>query len=235
MIRAICGALLLAGLADGVAAQGCRQALVLGLDVSGSVDAREYALQRDGVAAALTAPDVAAALLDPAMPPVRLAVFEWSGPGETRLILPWTGIDGAAALSAAARQIRSARRAGFGPTTALGGAMGEGYALLAAQPDCDRHTLDLSADGTSNAGPRPQDTGAAPPGVTVNALLVAPEAPGRAAPLVDYFRAYVIRGADAFVETAIGFDDYEAAMRRKLLRELRALAIGARPVPARRG
>ncbi|MGR3364390.1 MAG: DUF1194 domain-containing protein, partial [Maritimibacter harenae] len=43
----------------------CRQALVLALDVSGSVDAGEYRLQMDGLAQALTAPEVAAAILAP--------------------------------------------------------------------------------------------------------------------------------------------------------------------------
>ncbi|MBE0414462.1 DUF1194 domain-containing protein, partial [Yoonia sp.] len=36
----------------------------------------------------------------------------------------------------------------------------------------------------------------------------------------------VIRGPGAFVEIANGFDDYEAAMRRKLIRELSAQVIG---------
>ena len=38
--------------------------------------------------------------------------------------------------------------------------------------------------------------------------------------LVTYFRERVIQGADAFVEVALGFDDYADAMKRKLLREL---------------
>ncbi|NVJ94571.1 MAG: DUF1194 domain-containing protein, partial [Marivivens sp.] len=43
----------------------------------------------------------------------------------------------------------------------------------------------------------------------------------------SYWKTYVIRGPEAFVEPAAGFDDYEAAMRRKLLRELRSLALGS--------
>src|SRR5690606_25524706 len=61
------------------AAQSCRLALSLALDVSSSVDAREYALQNEGLARALTAPEVVEAFL--AMPGqvVALHVFEWSG------------------------------------------------------------------------------------------------------------------------------------------------------------
>ena len=44
--------------AGGAAAAECRLALSLGLDVSSSVDAREYRLQTEGLAAALIAPEV---------------------------------------------------------------------------------------------------------------------------------------------------------------------------------
>jgi hypothetical protein len=43
--------------------------------------------------------------------------------------------------------------------------------------------------------------------------------------LSSYFRANVIRGPDAFVETALGFSDYAQAMERKLLRELQSIAL----------
>ncbi|MFC6686684.1 DUF1194 domain-containing protein [Jhaorihella thermophila] len=62
------------------AAAACRHALALGLDVSGSVDGREYRLQLDGLAAALRDPRVKQALLAMPAAPVRIAVFEWSGP-----------------------------------------------------------------------------------------------------------------------------------------------------------
>ena len=59
----------------------CRQALALGLDVSGSVDGGEYRLQLDGLAAALREPAVIAAMLSVPSAPVHLAIFEWSEPG----------------------------------------------------------------------------------------------------------------------------------------------------------
>ena len=49
--------------------------------------------------------------------------------------------------------------------------------------------------------------------------------------LSAYFQSYVIRGPGAFIDTALGFDDYEAAMRRKLIRELQTIAIGMAPLP----
>ncbi len=214
-------------------AQTCRQALALGLDISGSVDATEYRLQLDGVAAALTSTSVRAALLSDLGAPVRITVYEWSGPADQSQVLAWTVIDSDAALTAAASRLRAHQRGPGDQTTGLGAAMQYGGGLLAQQPDCWKRTLDISGDGPSNVGPRPQDIRDLPPGVTVNALAIglAGQATGdlRAADIKElssYFRAYVIRGPDAFVETALGFSDYAAAMERKLLRELQAVVLG---------
>ncbi|EAR51410.1 lipoprotein, putative [Oceanicola granulosus HTCC2516] len=236
MIRA---ALLWLCLATGADA-ACRQALALGLDVSGSVDRREYRLQMDGLAGALDAPEVRAALLEGAAAPVRITVFEWSGPRDHVLILPWSEISDAAALDGVIAHLRATERRRTEPTTAIGAATRYGGALLAQQPECWQRTLDLSGDGKSNTGPRPQDIDAAelPPGMVVNGLVIgAPpeEAVARRlieiGELVAYYDAYVIRGPGAFVEAALGFEDYQAAMTRKLLREIRSLAIGALPRP----
>jgi hypothetical protein len=47
--------------------------------------------------------------------------------------------------------------------------------------------------------------------------------------LSAYFQTNVIVGADSFVETALGFEDYAAAMTRKLERELETLILGSVP------
>ena len=230
---------LLALLAATPAQAACRQALALGLDISGSVDAQEYVLQREGLATALGAEPVRAAILQQPGAPIRLTVFEWSGPAAQTVILPWTEIADAAALDAARQRILTAPRSRQDQTTALGSAMLAGFAMLEAQSDCWTRTLDLSGDGMANTGPRPQDVShdRTPQGVTVNGLTIGADLqPGRDETSADiralsaYFRAYVIRGPGAFVETALGFEDYAAAMERKLLRELRSLALSdARP------
>lgn len=218
------------------AGAACRQALALGLDISGSVDAREYGLQREGLAAALGSAKVRRALLQQPDAPVRLMVFEWSGPVDQTVILPWTEITDAAALADATAAIRNAPRSEQDPTTALGSALLAGFAMLDMQPECWTRTLDLSGDGPANTGPRPQDITAdrTPAGATVNGLTIgADQQPGGSESASDiralsaYFRQYVIRGPDAFVETAMGFDDYAAAMERKLLRELQSLAVSS--------
>lgn len=217
---------------------GCRQALALGLDVSGSVDGREYRLQLDGLAAALLSPAVQSRLL--AMPghPIRLAVYEWSEPGFQRLILPWRQIDTAADLEAVAASLRATRRAEAPPGTAIGPAMRHGATLLAQQPDCWKRTLDLSGDGKHNMGPHPRAVKAAleGTGLTVNALVIGADSmtstdlrQTQIGELSAYYGAWVILGPGAFVEVALGYDDYQAAMERKLRRELEGLVLSALP------
>jgi len=103
---------------------------------------------------------------------------------------------------------------------------------------------DLSSAGT---------TGAALPDITINALVIGPargtgdaaddggdtrpqngraNGPSRgtgrpAQNLLSYFRAEVIAGPGAFAEPVEGYANYRTAMIRKLLREIRTLAIGA--------
>ncbi|GGL63487.1 DUF1194 domain-containing protein [Wenxinia marina] len=218
----------------GPAAAECRQALVLGLDVSGSVDEREYRLQVEGLANALGAEEVREALLSVPGQPVRLAVFEWSGPQSQSLILPWAEIGDAGALDAAIARIRGAERQPAQLSTAIGAAMAAGFRLLGDQGDCLRRTLDLSGDGESNTGTRPSVIRERflPEGVTVNGLVVG-AIPGGGDDrsddirrLAGYFEANVTGGPGAFVEMALGYDDYEAAMRRKLLREIASMVIG---------
>lgn len=212
------------GLGAGGAEANCRQALALGLDVSGSIDAKEYRLQLDGLASALQDPDIVDAFLTMPESPAQLAIYEWSGPAAQRLLLGWTPVTQASDLDEIATRLRRSQRVLTEPTTALGSAKTYGAQLLAQRPNCWRHILDISADGTSNTGPRPQ--GVRPSGLGINALIIQGAQPDvNAAALDTYFRTYVIQGPAAFIETAQSFDDYQSAMTRKLLRELAVLVL----------
>ncbi len=231
-------ALLLAWGGGSLAAQEvCRQALALGLDVSGSVDAREYRLQLDGLAAALDSGPVRAALLEQPEAPVEILVYEWSGPTDQVTLLPWTRITNARALDAAVALLRGLeRREEATPGTALGVAMLHGARMLNQRP-CWRKTLDISGDGKSNLGPRPRSVKPQleGTGVTINALVIGADDPaigdrrqGEIGELSAYFNAEVILGPDAFVEVALGFEGYAAAMEIKLLRELDGMVLAQR-------
>ena len=233
LVRTLAALLLLTG----AAAAECRQGLVLALDVSASVNAGEYRLQAEGTSAALLASEVRAILLDPTAPPVALAAFLWSGPEAQTLILPWTLIDSGAALDAASARIAAAPRPPVDGRTAIGAAMLFAEALFASAPDCPLLTLDISGDGENNAGPAPQSVRRRPAfaGVTINALAVKGDLPWdhgdfatHVGALSAYFTDAVIHGPGAFVERAWDYTDFEAAMTRKLLRELSPPMLGAR-------
>ncbi len=65
-------------------------ALLLAIDISGSVDDGEYRLQVDGTADALSDPDIQSALLSG---PVTLAVMQWSAVGMQKIVQPWQRMD----------------------------------------------------------------------------------------------------------------------------------------------
>ena len=222
------------GLCSASANAACRQALALGLDVSGSVDSREYRLQLDGLANALVHPEVAKALLSMAETPVALAVYEWSGPTDQRIILPWREVTDTTTLTTISDTLRNTKRAPLDPSTAIGSALRFGIALLGDKPMCWKRTLDISGDGKSNTGPDVQTVQRSlPPAITVNGLVIGADtldAQDRRmmeiGELISYYGAVVISGPDAFVESALGFDAFEAAMVRKLKRELQGIVIG---------
>jgi hypothetical protein len=229
-------------LASAAGAAECRQALAIGLDVSGSVDLREYRLQLDGLVTALNAPPVRSILLATPGAPVSLLVFEWSGPDEQTVLLPWTPITDETALAGVSAILAGVERRPTTPGTALGTAMLAGARHLGEVAHCHKRTLDISGDGHSNLGPRPKDVkdGIGAQGITIIGLVVGSDGIAAAdrpnsdiAQLSAYFRAEVIVGPDAFVETALGFEDFAEAMTRKLRRELQQVVIGlAAPGPA---
>ena len=207
----------------------CRQALALGLDVSGSVSVADHALQMGGLAEALETPEIAGAFLTISNAPVSLAIYEWSGSTDQKLLVPWTRVTSAEILGDIAATLRDAPRRRAQAGTAIGDAIGFGLALLADEPECERRTLDISGDGRSNLGRAlgPQRDLALAQDVTINGLVIAADAPLVSRPartelerLRQYYLAEVVVGRDAFVETATSFDDFARAMQRKLLREL---------------
>lgn len=222
----VAAALMLAALP--LHAAQCRLALALAVDISSSVDATEDTLQRSGIVAALTSPEVEAAFFASDLP-VALAVYEWSGRYNQEVILNWMMIDSPAALLAAAEAVAASTRSHNDFPTAMGYALGFGAQLLEHSPDCLRKTLDMAGDGVSNEGFSPANAYSEFPfqGVTVNGLVVnAADFEGEVG-LIAFYSGEIIHGPGAFLIVADGFDDFERAMRRKLERELTPPAIGA--------
>lgn len=211
-------------LAAAATAEGCRQALALGLDVSLSVDPGEFRLQRQGLATALSDAQVITALTGAPGAQVDLAVFEWSGAYDQRILIEWTTVTDQDTVARIAADLVERPQLGRTGRTAIGSAMTFGKELLLQRAHCDVLTLDISGDGMNNNGtePGPVRKSLAAAGIQVNALLIA--SPDNTAlgsnALTLYYENHVIVGPNAFTETIFGFDDYADGMRRKLLREL---------------
>ncbi len=226
--RALVTAALLAATPAGAAE--CRLALALGFDVSRSVSARDYRIQRDGVLLALADPGIRDAFLKPAGQ-VALAVFEWSGQDQQVVVVDWTMIRGTGDIDGVAAAIAGQGRSATG-VTALGAALDFAGDLIARAPDCGARTLDLSGDGRNNVGPPPEaiyarrDFGE----LMVNGLAIF----GHEHDVAGYYAAEVIRGPGAFVEVAESPADFPRAFRRKLERELTEQIVGQADMPGRR-
>ncbi|MBT7342701.1 MAG: DUF1194 domain-containing protein, partial [Rhodobacteraceae bacterium] len=146
----------------------------------------------------------------------------------------WTDITSPSRLEAVSQKLRSTTRRPAPPTTALGQAIQVGAGFLNQQPDCWKRTLDISGDGKNNTGPEPHHVNSPEKigDIVINALIIGVDASSRLshaelsiAELTAYFAHRVLAGPGAFSEVAMGFEDYERAMSRKLLRELEFLSM----------
>jgi hypothetical protein len=204
----------------------CRLALALAMDVSRSIDASDFAIQTEGLAAALEDAAVRRAILA-GEGTVALAVYQWSGSAHQELIQDWLLVAGPEELDRVIWAIRRAQRPELRRLTALGEALRFGAALLERAPPCARRVLDMAGDGQSNDGVSVSAVRARLDftRLTVNGLAIGEHEQG----LVRYFQTYVIGGPGAFVEVAERQVDFPRAMRRKLLRELADPQIGGGP------
>ncbi|MGB5560082.1 MAG: DUF1194 domain-containing protein [Paracoccaceae bacterium] len=209
LLRAVAVACLLAPPAG-----ACDLALLLAVDVSGSVSRDEYRIQSDGLAAALRDGLVAEALIKAR---ANVALVQWSGTSRHEVTIPWVAIETDADLEALAGRIEADKRLWRDYSTAIGEALMVAEAQFADVPECKRKVIDVSGDGSSNEGQEPRERHAAlrGAGITVNALVIEGSEPD----LDVYFWENVIVGEGAFIVTANGFEEYPAAIRRKLIRE----------------
>lgn len=193
----------------------CDLALVLAVDVSGSVDRDEYRIQMDGLADALRDAAVVDALV---ATEAQVTLIQWSGSSRQRQTVPWRRMVHADDAARLADEIASDPRVWRNYATAVGEAVGLALDVLADVQQCRRRVIDISGDGVSNEGPMPQIHRAAlnVAGVTMNALAIETGEED----LTAWFFENVLHGEGAFVVTANGFEDYPAQILRKLQREV---------------
>jgi hypothetical protein len=204
-------------------------AIVFAVDFSSSIDRETAELQREGHAAALTAPQTVAAIESNYRGCISITYFEWSSPGRSRLVLPWTSICGREDADAAARAISRKGDTGFSRRpragTSISSAIDVASLLLDQLPgNADRKVIDISGNGENNDGfpVEPSRLNAIAKGYTINAIAIPAkdEVSGCGCRLASYFADEVIGGPAAFVMTPEGAGDYATALRRKLVTEI---------------
>lgn len=198
-------------------AAACSLSLVLAMDASSSVDHLEHDLQLNGLANALSDPEVVQAI--EAVGGIWIMSFEWSGQRQHFLQFGWRYLEGAADAEKAAEELRSSHRGFIGFPTAIGYALGYAAVQMGRAPvNCARKVIDVAGDGINNDGFPPSSAYKAFDfeGVTVNGLVIADQD----TTTIDYYRENVISGPGAFIEVAADYKDYARAMKRKLIREI---------------
>jgi len=201
--------------------------LVLAVDVSRSVDAVEQALQFAGYAAAFRDARLAEGISGGPIGAIAVCLFTWSDWDIQNLLVPWTKIDGPAAAAGFAAAVDAAPRDTY-LYTSISGAIEYASRLFGQRYEGTRQVVDISGDGVNNSG-RPlaeSRSQALDRGIILNGLAVLDREPSPAAalaglpPLDDYYRDEVIGGPGAFLMVAEGFEAFETAVRRKIIREI---------------
>ncbi|MFO1034419.1 MAG: DUF1194 domain-containing protein [Hyphomicrobiales bacterium] len=193
-------------------------ALALAIDCSFSVDASEFRLQMRGLGEAIASDEVWQAIEKGPLQRVAMTVYQWSDKDFQRVTEPWAVIDSrAAAQGFGTRVARGARRIPEGGT-AISSALIFGAALFEVAPPATRRVIDIATDGRNNMGGHEtvaRDTVVAR-GITINALAISNEVPT----LDAYLELRVAGGPSNFVERAPSYDDFAAAMLRKIVKEV---------------
>lgn len=206
--------------------------LVLAVDVSGSIDPEEALLQRQGYLAALTSPEVIAAITGGPHGRVALTYVEWAGitwlgVDQNRVVAGWHLVDGEESARVFAQKIAAADFIG-GRRTSISGViqyvmpMFEDNAFIGT-----RQVIDISGDGPNNNGApvlRAREE-ALMAGIGINGLAILNDGPGPLGyPVLEdldiYYEECVIAGPGAFVLVAEGLVDFARAIRRKLVLEI---------------
>ncbi|MDF1722260.1 MAG: DUF1194 domain-containing protein [Minwuia sp.] len=196
-------------------------ALVLAVDASTSVSRDEFGLQLDGIATSLRHPRVIQTIRNGAAGAIAIALVEWSSPHQTWLAIPWTRVSDAASANRLADMVSNTPRLFNDGGTAIGAALkfsADQFDLLPFPTA--RKVIDVSGDGSNTHLPDVSEMrdAAIARGITINGLPILSREDG----MEKYYRNRVIGGPGSFLEIAVDYDSFPAAMLRKLLREIRS-------------
>lgn len=212
--------------------------LVLAVDVSGSMDADERLLQRSGYVAALSHPEVVAAIASGFHGRIAVTYVEWAGPSSQIVAVPWRLVDGPQAAEAFSRELAAAPSARIRGTSISGALVFAASQFGGSGYRADRQVIDVSGDGPNNMGPPvvPVRDAVVARDIAINGLplLLKTGGPfGSVVPLDLYYRDCVIGGPGSFLIAVQDPAQFAEAIRRKLVLEIAANAPALIPASTR--
>jgi len=198
-------------------------ALVMAIDVSGSIDPGEYRLQHEGIARAFETPAVLSAIAGGPHGAIDVSVIEWSDRNKQAVIAPWTRVFDKASGEAFAVQVRAAHRTSGGLTSIGDALLAAAVAFKTLNDHPARRVIDLSGDGIANIGPKPADVRDAlvAQGITINGLAILKNEPW----LSSYYDQNVVGGRGSFLLDVRGYKSFAQAMQEKLINEIAGRAL----------
>jgi len=206
--------------------------LALVVDVSGSVDATEFATQRDGYVSAFQNPALVTAIQNSQGGAIAVTFIYWSGALQQQQAVPWMYINDTATANAFALAVSLAARP-FSGSTAPGSAINFTFPLFGTETgfagngfESLRQVIDVSGDGAQNDGvstSAARDAALLAGTDTINGLPILGEAG-----LQAWYTANIMGGANGFVIPAATFQDFLPAVELKLITEFS----GGVPEPA---
>jgi hypothetical protein len=206
--------------------------LVLAVDVSGSVDATEFNLQRQGYVNAFNdAMLYTNAIANGDIGQIAVTLVYWSSSNQQSQSVGWTLIDSVASSQAFAAAVLASARP-FSGLTAPGSAINYAAGLfLANDYDGTRNVIDVSGDGAENDG---VSTSAARTAFcnasadnAVNGIAILGESG-----LQTWYANNIPCGDNSFSIAASGFGTFEDAVKTKLVAEITGEPPSVVPLPA---
>ena len=193
-------------------------ALVLAVDCSFSVDAREFRLQMEGLGRAFLREEIKKAIAQGKHQRIAVAVVQWSDENNQKVVLPWTIVSGAADADELGMILSRLPRQLAEGGTSISTALRFSALQFERAPAAERRVIDISSDGRNNIGPPVQATrdNLVARGITINGLPILNEWPT----LDAYFEKNVVGGPGNFVMPANDYGAYVDAIYAKLLREI---------------
>lgn len=214
-------ALLLAAASAQTPADRVDTALVLAVDISGSVDEARYALQMEGIASAFEDSEVQRAILNGTHGSLLVILVNWSH--EPEVMIPWTIIASPEDARNFAAKVRAApRRADDFTCMATMMELVADKVLPLAPLQADRMVVDVSGDGRDNCNPRTAVDSLrdflVKADVAINGLPILEG--GEALTIEQWYRDHVVGGPGSFILPANGYKDFGSAIRRKFILEI---------------